>query len=537
MDKTSQAKKNAYPTRSTAERGLPVNVRYAQILCIAAMASLVAAGCQTKCKKGDDAACWIGALQDPEQIEKAVAELDDLGDKSAEGPLIEAFKASADRPKVREEIAEIFRDWKTKAGVKPMIEALDYTVGPDKDGRKAKATNRANQKIASALGRIGDPQAVQPLIRLMQVTKNPYVERASIRALGDLKAKEAVDPLIAILEDKDAHKTIRANAVYTLGEIGDPKVVPILVKALYQEKAFFFAHANLALVKIGEPAVELLIQTMQGKNKDITRMLEGNVEVLKGALEANAAQVLGDIGDPRAIEPLLKMVESVSKWDSDNKLIVMVRLISSLGDIGEQKAVKPMLKYLDTEFWDVSTVVCTALIFVGDRSVVPELIKFAKEGKRHPRVRVPMVEAIGNLGTDEHLPELEKMQAEIKDRTLSPVIAKSIKRLKVYAECKQGVDCWIGKLKSPEPEVREKAAYELGQLKDPKSIDPLIAVIADGNELVRWGVIFAFSRLNAKKPIAAIEELIEKTEKGNPRFKIVNNKYKRLIARLKRTAK
>ncbi len=514
-----------------------MKLRLAQILAIAAVASLAASGCQKKCKKGEDAACWIEALKDPEQIATAVAELDHLADKSAEGPLLEAFKASADKPKIREEIAEIFRDWKTKAAVGPMIEALDYTVGPDKDGRKAKATNRANQKIASALGVLGDPKAVQPMIRLMKVTKNPYVERAAVRALGDLKAKDAVDELVAILEDKDAHKTIRANVVYTLGEIGDPKVVPMLVKALYQEKAFFFAHADLALTKIGEPAVDLLIQTMQGKNKDIKRMLEGNVEVLKGALEANAAQVLGDIGDPRAIEPLLEMVDKVSKWESANKLIVMVRLIAALGDIGEQKAVKPMLKYLDTEFWDVSTVVCTALIFVGDRSVLPELFKYARDGKRHPRVRVPMIEAIGNLGTDENLPELEKMQAEIKDRTLSPVIAKSVKRLKVYAECKQNVDCWIGKLKSSEPEVREKAAYELGQLKDPKAIDPLIALIDDNNELVRWGVIFAFSRLNAKKPIAAIEDLVENKEKGNPRFKNVNNKYKRLIARLKRTAK
>ncbi len=522
-------------TRSTFKRGLPVNFRNSLILLF--VATLATVGCEKKCKKGQDVACWTQALGDKARVTKAVSELKAINDKSAAPALLETFKTSSDNPKVREKIAEMFKKWKYDKAVKALIEGLDFTVGPNKDGKKAKATNRANQKIASALGAIGDKQAITPLIRLMKVTKNLYVKRAAIRSLGQLKAKEAVDPLLEILNDVDVHKTIRANAVFALGEIGDPKVVPNLVKALYQEKAFFFAHANLALVKIGEPAVDLLIQTMNGKNKEVNRILEGNVEVLKGALEANAAQVLGDIGSEKAVEPLSAMVEKISKWDSDNKLIVMTRLISALGDIGYKGAVKSIVKYLDTKFWDVATVVCNSLIFIGDRSVVPELFKYASEGDRHPRVRVPMIEAIGNLGTDKDIEQLKALKEKFKDRTLTPIIEKSIKRLEAYASCKQNADCWIGKLKDKDPAVREKAAYELGQIGDPKAIDALISVVGDQNELVRWGVIFAFSRLNSKKPIAAIEQLVEKTEKGNPRFKVVNNKYTRLVARLKRTGK
>lgn len=498
---------------------------------------LVLPGCQKKCKKGEDAECWVSALKDPEQAEAAVAELKALNHQVAAPALIEAFQAAADNPKLREEAAEAFARWLTKAAVKPMLEAVDYTVGPDKDGAKAKATNRANQKIATALGTLGDKQAVQPLIRLSKSTKNPYVKRAAIRSLGDLKATEAVDELLEVLEDKDVHNTIRANVVFTLGEIGDPKVVPNLVLALYREKAFFFAHANLALVKIGEPAVDLLIETMNGKNAEVKRMLEGNVQVLQGALEANAAQVLGDIGSPRAIDALLAMVEKVSKWDSDNKLLVMVRLIVALGDIGDARATKPIMKYLDTEFWDVNTVVANALTFIGDRSVVPELFKYSQQVDKHPRARVPLVDAIGILGTDEALALMKEMHSKFKDVSLTPAIENSIKRIEAFAACKQSVDCWIGKLKDPDAAIREKAAFELGQLADAKAVDPLIGLIADPSELVRWAVIFAFSRLNSAKPIAAIEELVEEKEKGNPRFKIVNNKYERLIAKLKRTAK
>lgn len=502
------------------------------------LAAFLAPGCQKKCKKDDESSCWIDALQDPEQVEDAVAELKSRNEKSAESAFLAVFKASADRPKVREEIAEAFEEWKTEAAVGPMIEAIDYSVGPDKDGRKAKATNRANQKIASALGAIGDERAVDPLLRLLNVTKNPYVKRAAIRALGEMKAQKAVDPLLAILEDENAHKTIRANAVHALGEIGDPKVVPHLIRALYQEKAFFFSHANLALVKIGEPAVEPLIETMKGENADIRRMLEGNVEVLKGALEANAAQVLGDIGSKKAVGPLLDMIEKVSKWESANKLIVMTRLIAALGDIGASEAIEPITSsYLKTEFWDVNTVVATALTFIGDRSVVDKLIEVATEAEMHPRARVPLIEAIGNLGTDEHLPAVKKLEKKYKDRKLSEAIAKTLNRLNAYASCKKKVACWIDKLEADKAEVREKAAYELGQLGEEKAIEPLIEAADDPSELVRWGVIFAFSKLDSKKPIPALEELVYEKEKGSPRFKVVNSKYKRLIARLKRTGK
>jgi len=109
--------------------------------------------------------------------------------------------------------------------------------------------------------------------------------------------------------------------------------------------------------------------------------------------------------------------------------------------------------------------------------------------------------------------------------------------LEAYASCRQSVDCWTGKLKDKDAAVREKAAYELGQIGDPKALDALISIVGDQNELVRWGVIFAFSKFNSNKPIAAIRDLVENKEKGNPRFKVVNNKYTRLAARLKRTGK
>ncbi len=511
-------------------------LQFGVILLVLATISL--AGCKKDCKLGEDVACWMEALQTPELAEKAVGQLKDLNDKEAEPALVAAFLKAADQPKLREDIAEIFGKWKTKTAVKPMMDAINLTAGPSKDGRKAKATNRANQKIATALGAIGDLKAADHIRRLMKVTKDPYVKRSAIRSLGKIKAKDAIDDLLEIMLDKNEKKPLRANAVFALGEIGDPKVVSVMVKALYMEKAYFFAHANLALVKIGDPAVDLLIQTLKGKNKEVKVLLESSMGILDGALEANAAQVLGDIGSNKATEALLEMVEKVMKWEAEtNRLLVLVRLINALGDVGDKRAIAPIMKVLDSKYWDVRTVIGTALINIGDRSVVPKLIEVAGTGTQHPRTRVPMVDAIGNLGTDADLAKLEELKKKHKDRDLTPAIEKAILRVTVYGECKQNLDCWIGKLKDKDSSIREKAIYELGRLGDKKAVDPLMGLLADQNVNVRWALVDAFTKLNSPKPIASIVVLVNVTEKGSTRFKEVNEKYKRLAARLLRTAK
>ncbi|MBW1808547.1 MAG: HEAT repeat domain-containing protein [Deltaproteobacteria bacterium] len=511
-------------------------MNWRSIVAILFVSLLLLPACQKKCKQGEDVDCWLDALKDPELAEKAIDNLKQIGDKKAEPALIEVFNESTKKPKYREKIAEIFKKWGTKSAVKPMLSGIDWTVGPDKDGRKAKRTNRANQKIASALGSLGDKSAAAPLMRLMKATKEANVRRSAIRALGKLKANEAVDELLRLSEDTSTHKIIRMNAIFALGEIGDPKTVDSLILSLYRDKAFFFFQAGLGLVRIGEPAIEPLVKTMNGKNSEAKRLTEENMEILAGALESNAAKILGDIGSEKAVEPLLAMVEKVGKWEAEtNRLLVMTRLINALGTIGDKRGLKIALEYLKEELWDVRTICANTINNISDRSVVPELLKFASTGD-HPKTRAPLIEAIGNLGTDKVLPALKKLLDSQKDVTVQKAVKASIKRIEAYSQCKQDVNCWIGKLADKQPEVREKAAYELGRIGGDQAIEPLIKIMNDNSENVRFAVMFAFDKIGSKKPVAAIEALMKK-EKGSTRFKVINFNYQLLSARLSRTGK
>jgi HEAT repeat protein len=305
------------------------------------------------------------------------------------------------------------------------------------------------------------------------------------------------------------------------------------VEALYREKAMFFAHAGLALVRIGEPAIDLLVKTMNGENPDAKRITEENPEILAGALESNAAKVLGDIGSVAAVEPLLKLSEKVLKWEAEtNQMLVMTRVINALGVIGDPRGLPLVLKFLEKEFWDVRTVCANAINLMSDRAGVDAMWKYIEKGE-HPKNRVPLIEAVGNLGTEAALPKIQELAAAQKENILTPAYEDTIKRLEAHAACKDNVTCWIGKLKDKAVPVREKAAYELGRLGDRQAVDALVGVLADDSENVCFAVLFALDKLRSKKPVEEIEALVAK-EKGSARFKVVNFNYELLAARLAR---
>jgi len=107
---------------------------------------------------------------------------------------------------------------------------------------------------AQALGRIGDPRAVDPLILVLNDSASslPPMERQSIRfmALYALVkiGEPAIDPLILALNDSSS--SVRCYAADALGEIGDPRAVDPLIDALNDEDEDVREAAMEALEKI-----------------------------------------------------------------------------------------------------------------------------------------------------------------------------------------------------------------------------------------------------------------------------------------------
>jgi len=114
----------------------------------------------------------------------------------------------------------------------------------------------------------------------------------AIQALGELKAAQAVDSLIGILQKRDDKQ--RSTAAKALGAIGDRRAVQPLIAALEDDERYMRRVALLALGQIGDPRA---VDSIAGHLDD-----PGSNDLV----ETNASRALALIGDPRTIGRLRK---------------------------------------------------------------------------------------------------------------------------------------------------------------------------------------------------------------------------------------
>jgi uncharacterized repeat protein (TIGR01451 family) len=108
---------------------------------------------------------------------------------------------------------------------------------------------------AEALGEIGDKRATTPLLKLMLEDKDVYARGSAASALGNLRAVETVEPLIALLKDQSVYRFARICAAEALGKLGDKRAIEPLIKALSDKEDYVRYAAAHALGEFPEQAV------------------------------------------------------------------------------------------------------------------------------------------------------------------------------------------------------------------------------------------------------------------------------------------
>jgi HEAT repeat protein len=191
--------------------------------------------------------------------------------------------------------------------VKALIAALRYE------------SEEVTKAAVEALGQIGSP-AVKPLIAAL--SDEYYNVCMAAEALGRIGDTRAVEPLIATLQNQGWYM-IRRAAAESLGRIGDARAVEPLIPSLTDEYFKVRAAAAESLIKIGPPAVEPLIAKLQAQHE--WRMRKASIEVL------------GRIGDGRAVEPL---IAALADEDKDVRQTVAWGLISLSQNVPLDDAVK-----------------------------------------------------------------------------------------------------------------------------------------------------------------------------------------------------
>ena len=137
------------------------------------------------------------------------------------------------------------------------------------------------ERAAEALGEIGDPAAVGPLIDAL-TDPSETIQYLAAKSLGDLNDPRAADPLIAKL--KSADKWVRRAAVTALGLMGVKKAVDPIIPLLGDPKHDVRAFAAWSLGQLGDPrAIGPLRELLADTHEDVRKEALAAIEKLEGA--------------------------------------------------------------------------------------------------------------------------------------------------------------------------------------------------------------------------------------------------------------
>jgi HEAT repeat protein len=409
-------------------------------------------------------------------------------------------------PKLRLWAADALAKSGDRRAVEPLIGALH---DPDPQMRSL---------AAMGLGRIGDPRAVTPLIAALG-DSNEDGSMAAGMALGQLRDARAIAPLIATLHHgerftvvlaqlgaaayepliaalHDSDPEMRKNAALALAEMRDPRSADALIAAFHDPVPKVREAAAWALTANSDPRVpDLLVQALRDPDMEVRTAVAGqlgwkkdprfvepliaNLKETNDALRIQACIALGRLQDPRAVGPL---VETAKSKNSD----LASQAVRALGEIGSPAAVDALIVIAnplvspekaglshaptpgDTNgTWDLSQAAIDALGETGDSRAIAYLA--AALQNPNAGVRTGAAEALGKSKSPEAAAVLTKAVQSSQNPGASEALTYAGQPGAV------SVDALLSLLN--DPQKRDRAIEALANTKDPRAVEPLIALL------------------------------------------------------------
>ncbi|MHC4560101.1 MAG: HEAT repeat domain-containing protein, partial [Planctomycetota bacterium] len=379
-----------------------------------------------------------------------------------------------------------------KPAVQPLIKALG-----DQDAQvQARFSHERvvlHSWIIVILGQIGDAQAVPRLIKALG-DRDQQVRTHAAKALGKIGDPRAVQPLKEAMGNKaigDKNATFRQIIIMALGEIGDTRAVQFIINELGNEERLIRYQAIIQLGKIGDiqavqPLIEVLEEVLEDEDVQVgviaARALGkiGDTQAVQPLIKAlgykfisipcSAARALGEIGDTQAVQPLIKALEDKSE-------LVRQNVAKSLGEIGDLRAVQPLTKALEDSDPQVRGLAAAALEQIKSKVTPEEWAKVIGE-KEPAEVKEEQALQTKILATAAQPAADEATQKKIDE--LIKQLGSNNRNNAVISLVKFGkpaVQSLIEALGDENMDVRRWAALALGEIGEPRAVQPLIKVL------------------------------------------------------------
>jgi HEAT repeat protein len=473
--------------------------------------ALVLVGCVADPR---DPKTWIKKLGDPREGKEALNQLIRLKDAEAVPALIEYYKKTKDV-----EVLKAVKSFKDKRQVPVMIDAMDYSED-----------SCDSAKIASnALGETPDPSAVDVLMKALakplSVKSNcNVVKLESMKSLVAIGDKKAVPAIVKVLSTPADEQDFFLNqvAAQSLAKLPDVKAVPVLVRALFMtgRGADIFQDSRAALLAVGEPAVEPLVQALQRKNTELEADAK-KYEFFPGIVVQKISIVLGDLRSKKAVGPLtdeLKkkdegLAAGAGKGVSGHQSVILA--LGMIGDPGSSKLLQGYLEGKQPAKYKAAA--AEALGMLGDTAALPG-IKRAADTKfisgttidqEAAGIAASAITAYSRLAEAEQASvSFQKLPDDLGESDVGNAILNAQKRLDAAKECKKDQACWVKLLAGKDGVKAEKAALMLARIGKP-ALGDLCKQISNPDQFVRVAVLYGVSK-NADKTSTECKAALEK---------------------------
>jgi HEAT repeat protein len=239
-----------------------------------------------------------------------------------------------------------------------------------------------------------------------------------------------------------------------------PDSVDDLISSL-DNPAWRVVHdAYAALVRIGPPVVPALIAVQQGENR---------------LRKFHAFEILGDIGDRRAVELLLQMIQSPDPALVNGAII-------ALGQIKVAAATPALISVLkDGIYADWRSNAATALGKINDRGAIEALVLALHDDDSS--VRCEAAQALGLMNLSEAIGPLVEVLDDVVERVrlcaaieLTTLLAEQPNH-SAAARLQETVRVYTDQLSSADSQARVRAAYALGVIKSSYPVGSLIILL------------------------------------------------------------
>lgn len=299
---------------------------------------------------------------------------------------------------------------------------------------------------------------------------DPVVRQDAALRLGQARAADGVDSLIAVLGDPE--EQVRVQVILSLGQIGDKKATAAVAKMADESSS----------------AVRMAVAQSLGMLKDPSSVptLEKLLQATEGPVRMSAARALGEVPGDESVDALLR----VALRDEDE--MVRQHVVQVVGDRRVRDAIPKLEGMLGAEAEIVRANAAKVLGEVGDRSTLPALIHALDDP--FWKVRSLAAHSIGTIDpADPEAREALRRRLDVEKHQMTVVDL-------AWVLAKGGDPSALGRVrellfKGQPEDIRAEAALALGEVGTAEDLPLLQKALSDKKGLVRQEAYKASQKL------------------------------------------